>query len=172
MTSTRLISPDDARELSQLLIANQAFMAPWEPLMPEGFYTEAGVRSAIEHMLEGHEIGVVVPHLILDAQRIVGRITLSNVVRLAFQSCNVGYWVAEADNGRGHATKAVSEMCRIAFSELGLHRVEAGTLRHNTASQTVLKRNGFVQFGLAPAYLKIAGRWQDHVLLQKINPDP
>jgi ribosomal-protein-alanine N-acetyltransferase len=63
----------------------------------------------------------------------------------------------------------VAQIVRIAFEELGLHRLEAGTLLHNTASQRVLERNGFTRFGLAPKYLSIAGRWQDHVLFQRIN---
>ncbi len=37
---------------------------------------------------------------------------------------------------------------------------------HNVASQRVLERNGFVRFGLAPEYLNIDGRWQDHILYQ------
>jgi ribosomal-protein-alanine N-acetyltransferase len=61
-------------------------------------------------------------------------------------------------------------MLRLAFGELHLHRVEAGTLVHNAASQRVLERNGFVRYGLAPQYLRIAGRWQDHVLFQVLNP--
>jgi [ribosomal protein S5]-alanine N-acetyltransferase len=105
-----------------------------------------------------------------DAGAVIGRITLNNVVRGAFQSCSVGYFIRSAANGRGHATAAVGEMLATAFGELGLHRVEAGTLVHNAASQRVLERNGFVRFGLAPQYLRIAGRWQDHVLFQLLNP--
>jgi len=72
-------------------------------------------------------------------------------------------------NGRGLGTAAVREIVDLAFGPLGLHRVEAGTLRHNIGSQRVLERNGFVRFGTAPAYLKIAGSWQDHVLYQAVN---
>jgi ribosomal-protein-alanine N-acetyltransferase len=57
----------------------------------------------------------------------------------------------------------------MAFTELDLHRIQADTLVHNVASQRVLARNGFVRIGLAPRYLKIAGRWQDCVLHQVIN---
>jgi RimJ/RimL family protein N-acetyltransferase len=35
----------------------------------------------------------------------------------------------------------------------------------------VLERNGFARIGLAPTYLKIAGRWQDCVLYPVINDD-
>ena len=59
----------------------------------------------------------------------------------------------------------------MAFGDLRLHRVEAGTLLHNAGSQRVLERNGFVRYGVAPAYLNIAGSWQDHALYQVLNPD-
>jgi ribosomal-protein-alanine N-acetyltransferase len=98
-------------------------------------------------------------------------VSLSNVVRRSFQSANVGYWVAGERCGRGVATGAVSAICEFAFGELGLHRLEAGTLLHNTGSQIVLDRNGFRPFGLAPSYLRIAGAWSDHVLFQRTADD-
>jgi ribosomal-protein-alanine N-acetyltransferase len=67
------------------------------------------------------------------------------------------------------ATAAVGAAVRHAFEQLGLHRAEAGTLVHNVASQRVLERNGFTRFGMAPRYLRIAGKWQDHVLFQRLN---
>jgi ribosomal-protein-alanine N-acetyltransferase len=53
----------------------------------------------------------------------------------------------------------------------GLHRVEAGTLLHNAASQRVLERCGFEYYGLAPKFLFIDGAWQDHKLYQRILHD-
>jgi ribosomal-protein-alanine N-acetyltransferase len=53
-------------------------------------------------------------------------------------------------------------------SDLGLHRLEAGTLAHNEASQVVLRRCGFDQYGKAAQYLFIVGAWQDHVMFEKI----
>jgi len=52
-----------------------------------------------------------------------------------------------------------------------LHRVEAGTLLHNTASQRVLERCGFEYYGTAPRYLFIRGAWRDHRLYQRILHD-
>jgi len=60
----------------------------------------------------------------------------------------------------------VADVVGIGFRDLGLHRLEAATLLHNTRSQRVLARNGFRPFAISEAYLKIAGRWQDHVLYQ------
>lgn len=59
----------------------------------------------------------------------------------------------------------------MARDELGLHRIEASTLLHNAASQRVLLKAGFQQIGMAPRYLQIAGKWQDHYLYQVVLDD-
>ena len=59
-----------------------------------------------------------------------------------------------------------------AFQEHGLHRLEAGTLLDNAGSQTVLRRNGFQEIGIAPRYLFIAGDWRDHLLFQRLAEGP
>lgn len=68
------------------------------------------------------------------------------------------------------ATRAIAQAVDIAFGELNLHRLEAGTLLHNVASQRALERNSFERYGMAPQLVRIAGRWQDHVLFQRVNP--
>ena len=129
-----------------------------------------GQARRIEHALAEHERGSIYPHVILAADgRVVGCITLDGIERGPVQSCHLGYWVGEEDNGRGFATAAVAHMLVVAFDELELHRVQAATLPHNAASQRVLERNGFECIGLARAYLQIAGRWQDHILFQRIS---
>jgi ribosomal-protein-alanine N-acetyltransferase len=125
----------------------------------------------IGQALEAHSRGTTLPHVVLDdSGSIAGRITLSGIVHRAFHSCSVGYWVGQSHNGRGVATEALRDIRRLAFGHLQLHRIEAATLLHNAASQKVLARNGFARIGLAPDYLKIAGRWQDHALFQVLNP--
>lgn len=170
MNVTRLIALDDAPALARLLRANRDFLAPWEPVREEEYFTVQGQRAVVREALQRHAEGSMLPHVILgEGGAVAGRINLGGIVRSCFQSCGMGYWVDAAHNGRGLATAAVGELVRLAFEELGLHRVQAETLPHNGRSQRVLERNGFVRYGLAPAYLNIAGRWQDHVMFQRIN---
>jgi [ribosomal protein S5]-alanine N-acetyltransferase len=170
---SRLLRVEDAPVLADLYRTGRDFLAPWMPVRAGSYLTPAGQRRAIEEVLALHEQGAAVPYVILDGGEVVGRVTLSNVSRASFQSCNLGYWVSEAHNGKGLATAAVREMMRLAFGELGLHRIEAGALPENVRSQAVLARNGFVRFGLARAYLHVAGAWRDHVLFQALaEPAP
>jgi ribosomal-protein-alanine N-acetyltransferase len=169
--TTRLVATSDAPELAAVLAANRKFLAPYEPFRPEEYYTAEGQRTYLEDVLRTTSAGLTLPHVIVDDGRIVGRITLSGITRGPFLSASVGYWVAEAANGRGVASAAVARIVRVAFDELGLHRLEAGTMVHNAASQRVLERNGFRRFGLAPRYLRINGEWRDHILFQRLADD-
>jgi [ribosomal protein S5]-alanine N-acetyltransferase len=169
VTVTRLIARADAAELADVLTANRTFLAPWEPLRPDSYFTADVQLAGITDTLQRHQQGLVLPLVIVDSDRIVGRITLNGIVRGPFLSCSVGYWLAEAATGRGLATAALREITGIAFGELGLHRIQAETLLHNVPSQRVLERNGFVRIGMAPDYLCIAGRWQDMILFQLVN---
>ena len=163
----RPLAITDARQLAALYTENREFLAPLEPLRPDAFYTHEGQRRHIAQLTDRRTAGTAYPFVIVLAGRVAGAINLSNVVRGAFQSANVGYWVAEAHNGRGVATRALALVCERAFGEIGLHRVEAGTLPDNYASQRVIEKNGFVRIGLEPRYLQIAGVWSDHILFQK-----
>ena len=169
----RLLTPDDAPALSALRLRSRAHLAPWEPIRHPDHDTPAGQRADVEAALAQHERGQCVPLAILDHDgSVAGRITLNTIVRGAFESCSAGYWLAVGSTGRGLATEAVRAAVALAFGDLGLHRVEAGTLVGNRASQAVLARAGFTRYGLAPRYLRIAGEWQDHVLFQRLADEP
>jgi ribosomal-protein-alanine N-acetyltransferase len=168
---TRLASADDADQLAAVLNANREFLAPWEPVRADDFFTVRGQREVVEHALEDYERKTSVPLVITDdGDQVVGRITINGIVRGAFQSASIGYWVSQSHNGRGLATAAVAEVVALAFGGLGLHRLQAETLLHNAGSQRVLTRNCFRPFAIAPAYLKIAGEWQDFILFHLLNP--
>lgn len=170
MTVTRIASVADAAALAITLRENRAFLAPWEPVRGDDYFTVEGQRAALEQALDAYRRQSMVPLVIIGNGQLVGRITITGITRGAFQSADIGYWVSQSHNGRGLATAAVADAITIAFKELRLHRLQAATLLHNTASQRVLTGNGFRPFGIAPSYLKIAGKWQDNVLFHLFNP--
>jgi [ribosomal protein S5]-alanine N-acetyltransferase len=170
MTVTRPLALDDADQLARLVTASRGYLAPWEPVHAEEYFTHAGQRAVLARDLAARERGAMVPLAIVDAEGTVcGRINLNNIVRGALQGGVLGYWVAESHAGRGLASAAVADMITVAFAGLGLHRVEASTLLHNTASQRVLTRNGFRPYAVVPEYLKIAGQWQDFIQFHLLN---
>lgn len=160
----------DAAALAALLRANREFLAPWSPARDDSYFTAETQGAILRSELDVYAREAMVPLVILDeGGQVAGRISLNGITRGAFQSASVGYWVSQSRNGRGLASAAVAEVIGLAFRGLGLHRLQAETLLHNTPSQRVLIRNGFRPFGVAPSYIKIAGEWQDHVLFHLLN---
>ncbi|MFI7383061.1 GNAT family N-acetyltransferase [Streptomyces sp. NPDC049813] len=171
-----LITPDielrravaaDAQALADAQLRNRAYLRTWEPYRSEDFYTAAAQAERIA------EPGGAM-WLLFDTAaggRVVGRAALSGIVLGPLCSANLGYWVDPGYAGRGLVSATVAEICRAARDEFGLHRVEAGTLVDNKASQRVLTKSGFVEYGLAPRFLHIDGEWRDHVLFQRILHD-
>ena len=173
MTVTRVVSLDDAEALARLVSANRDYLAPWSPLQDDAYFTADGQREVLTRQLVAYDRGAMLPLAILDSDGgVAGSINLNSIIRGAFQSASVGYWVAQSHNGRGIATAAVADAVALAFGELNLHRLQGETLTSNTGSQRVLERNGFIRYGFAPTYIKIAGEWQDNVLYQLISPRP
>lgn len=170
-TMLRLLELSDVPELTALLRANREYLRPWEAARDDAYFTEDVQRRFAESLLAEHRRGTVVPFVVTDGSEILGRLTLGGIVRGSFQSCVMGYWIRGDRAGRGHATRAVRLATEHAFGARGLHRVQAETLVHNIASQAVLERNGFARYGRSPKYLKIDGRWQDHIMFQLLAED-
>ncbi|GAA1931379.1 GNAT family N-acetyltransferase [Nocardioides marmoribigeumensis] len=163
----RPLAAGDAAALAQAYVRNREHLAPWEPPRAVEFFTEAGQLADAEGKLAAAAAGQQDPWIIWRAGEVVGRVNLSNIARGAFQSASLGYWVDHRHTGRGVASAAVGFAVQRA-TEMGLHRLEAGTLADNQPSRAVLRRCGFTEYGRAAQYLFIAGAWQDHVLFQRI----
>ncbi len=64
-----------------------------------------------------------------------------------------------------------SSRSRIAFRVLKLHRVEANIQPANLRSLALARDAGFVREGYSRRYVRIAGRWRDHVRLALLVED-
>jgi [ribosomal protein S5]-alanine N-acetyltransferase len=163
-------SEDDVSELGAYWARNREHLLPTQPYRESDFWAVAGQRRRVERASHDVATGRIFPFLVREDGRLVAEIVLSDVARAAFCSANLGYSVDGRRLRVGIASWAVAAVVDIAFSDLGLHRLQAGTMLDNIASQKVLERCEFVRIGVAAQYLAIAGSWQDHVLWQRTNP--
>jgi len=89
--------------------------------------------------------------LVAEDGSVLGRF---NLYRFEDGTAELGYRVAQHAAGRGVATAAVQELCRLAAARHGLHTLRAATSHDNAASQKVLTKAGFVPVGPAdPAHI-------------------
>lgn len=108
---------------------------------------------------------------LVDSDEVIGFINFTQVFRKAFQACYVGYGLGERDQNKGYMTEALSFLVQFMFDKHNIHRVMANYMPDNIASEKVLHKVGFVKEGIAKKYLLINGRWEDHVLTSKSNPN-
>jgi ribosomal-protein-alanine N-acetyltransferase len=162
----RPVTPDDAAAYAAVLQRNREFLAPFDPVREPAYFTEAGQRALLAIAVTERKEDRAYSFAILDPSegQLVGRVTLSSIVRGAWHNANIGYWVAGEHNAKGLATQAVRESVAFAFGEAGLHRVQAAVMPRNAPSIRVVEKAGFRREGLALHYLKIHGVWEDHVI--------
>ena len=76
---------------------------------------------------------------------------------------SLGYLVAADARGRGYARRAVALMAELAFSALGVRRLQIFTDVENLASQRVAEVAGFEREGVLRSYLELRGERFDAV---------
>ncbi len=104
-------------------------------------------------------------------EAIAGMINLSQIFYGPFCNAYLGYGLGARFTGAGLMTEAIELILKFAFKDLKLHRVEANVQPENLPSIAVLKRNGFTKEGFSRKYLKVGGRWRDHVRFAIIRED-
>jgi len=153
---------------------NRSHFAPWDPPMPEGFYTADYQREQLLKCRRAFAAGEALRYWLRlrDApSRIVGQLHFSGIVRGAFHNTVLGYQLDRALQGRGLMTEALRAGIDEVFSpRVNLHRIQAAHVPDNTRSAAVLARLGFEREGLARRYLFINGEWRDHVINALLNP--
>ncbi|MEX5634818.1 GNAT family N-acetyltransferase [Parafrankia sp. FMc2] len=162
----------DAGAWVEVRTRNADWLAPWEATRPGSPPIRAtwnerqtvGVYMQMMHRLRaqsraGSALGFVIA---LDG-RLVGQLTVSTIVRGAFNSGHVGYWIDGACAGQGIAPTALALVTDHCFGPVGLHRLEANVRPENAASRRMLVKLGFREEGLHRRYLAIDGEYRDHI---------
>lgn len=155
----------DAEEWSRVRIANEAWLAPWEPTAAGPWaarHTPGTYRAMRRAVLRRASMGMSLPFVLRVEGRLAGQVTIDNVVRGALRSGNLGYWIDRSVAGRGMASLAVAMVCDHAFGPARLHRLQADIRPENAPSRALVQRLGFRHEGLLRRYLDIDGDWRDH----------
>ncbi len=168
----KVLDKTHADLVSDYYLRNIDFLCEWEPTRSEEFYTISYHEEQLDKQLVDIENGESFALWIFkkdDARRIIGSINVNNIVRGVFLSCNLGYKLDKYEVNNGYMTEAVKKGIDIVFNEFGLHRIEANIMPENIRSLKVVEKLGFYNEGLAYKYLKINGKWEDHIHMVLLN---
>jgi len=163
----RPLAVEDFAAWQEVRRRNADWLLKWEPIRTSGapdptesrdaFAVRCGARQRERQLGTGYGYGIFIEG------QFAGEINLSIVQRGPFQSAYVGYWIDEAQAGEGYTPEALVCLCRAAFEDLHLHRVQISIIPRNTASRRVVEKLDIRDEGVAQRYLEINGTWEDHI---------
>jgi ribosomal-protein-alanine N-acetyltransferase len=169
----RLLEPEEAHLMVQYVIDNRTHLQPWEPVRPEGFFKEElwvrELKSRQVQFYKGEGLRLVIFSKQAANGPVIGVINFTDIIRGVFQACFLGYSIHHKFEGMGIMYEALNAAIEYMFDTFKLHRIMANYIPRNERSGNVLKKLGFQVEGYARDYLKVNGKWEDHILTAKIR---
>jgi [ribosomal protein S5]-alanine N-acetyltransferase len=153
-------------------LRNKDFLKEWISLRDESFYTIEFQEKHLEEDLINASNNTSLRLWVFDKDRpdkIIGTIAFNNILWGSSLSCQIGYRLDKDEINKGYITEAASRGIDVMFNDYKLHRIEANIMPRNEPSLRVAKKLGFVKEGILHKYIKINGKWQDHIHMAMIN---
>lgn len=142
---------------------NADWLRPWEATVPPGGDRRpTSYRQLVQRLHRAARSGTTMPFAIEHGGRLVGQVTVNNIVRGSALFASVGYWLDQAVAGRGLVPRSVALVVDHCFGPGGLHRIEICVRPENSNSLRVVEKLGLHEVGYAPRFLHIDGDWRDH----------
>ena len=168
--------PDEsfAKEVTEYFIRNKDFFEQWVPTFtPDQFTTDMNRRRLklnLSLFNEGRSIKLWIFGKD-NPKRIIGDVAFSEIIYEPFLSCFLSYKFDQEETGKGYAEEGVKAGIDYIFGTLKLHRIEANIMPRNDRSINLVTKLGFENEGLSKKYLKINGKWEDHLHYVLLNPE-
>lgn len=164
----------DAAVVAAFLRDNQDHLNRWSPAPPPEYLTEAWWARRLEAEAADRAADRGVRFLLAtpdDPAGMIGWAHFSTIVRGVWHCANLGYALGAGHEGRGYMVEGLRGAIAEMFGPRNLHRIQANYMPANARSAKVLRTLGFKVEGYAYDFLRIDGRWEDHVLTSLTNPD-
>ena len=145
--------------------SSKDFLTPWEPTWYTGEHSLKRYLKLLKIYSQKRKNHTQLSYFIFNGgNELLGGINVFNIKKGVSQSCTIGYWIGEAYSNQGYMTKSLLILLDYLFNDFNFNRVEAACVPNNIPSKSLLKRLGFDEEGYAKDYLRINGRWEDHIL--------
>jgi [ribosomal protein S5]-alanine N-acetyltransferase len=131
-------------------------------------HTVEWMQRGLAGIAAGTDVHTVIAEA--DGSDVLGTISLHEINRHAAR-CVAGYLIGPWARGRGIAARSLRLLCRFAFDDLRLERVEVTIEPENAASRATAESVGFVQEGLLRSYMTIAGARRDMLMYSLLPGD-
>ena len=168
----RIADYTDVAAVTQYYRRNRTFLAPFEPIRSEEFFTEffwqVQLERSLMHFEQDHSLRLFIFERAAPTV-VIGSINFNQFFRGPLQACVLGYSLAETKQRQGYMLEALTVGISYIFEELNFHRITANYMPRNQRSGNLLKKIGFIVEGHAKDYILINGNWEDHILTSLTN---
>lgn len=108
--------------------------------------TPAATKLCIQTLEQARESGYGLTYLLMHNDRCLG-MGIINYIHPVHRCANLGYWLRPDACGKGLASAICETLKKLAFDQMGLHRLECFIEPNNKASLRVAERIGGVKEG-------------------------
>lgn len=168
----KTLDPTYASLVLNYVLRNKDFLKEWETEKGQNYYTQEYQKMCLKKDMDNFKLEKSLRFWIFkksNSKRIIGSISIDNIIRAPFQSCFLGYKLDKNEINKAYMTEAVEKTVEIVFHSYGLHRIEANIMPRNLASIRVVEKAGFYNEGLSKKYLLLNGVWEDHIRMVLLN---
>jgi ribosomal-protein-serine acetyltransferase len=141
----RILEMRHAEELFNQCMLNREYLAQWLPWVIHTNHLEDSQRF-IQSELDRFANNRGFSSGIFYYDKLVGSISVHEIDWIN-KKTSIGYWLADAFQGKGIMTAACRRLIHYLFSELKLNRVEIRACTQNTRSRAIPHRLGFKHEG-------------------------
>jgi ribosomal-protein-serine acetyltransferase len=167
--SLRPLRLSDTAELFALTDANRAHLRRWLPWL-DAVQVEEHSREFVESAMAQHAAGRGPVFAILHDGGIAGVVGF-HPIRPIHAVGEIGYWLAESQQGRGIMTACCKFVVRYGFHSLNLNRLEIAVATGNHKSRAIPERLGFRLEGILRSRENLYGTFVDHAMYAMLRSE-
>ncbi len=147
--SLRALKRGDEEDIYSAIDSQREYLSRWLPFV--AFTTSVEfTRGFVESVLNLPKDACEPTFTIRKDDKLIGLIGLKATDRDNHKT-EIGYWLSQSEQGKGIITRAVAVLCKYAFEDLLMNRVQLKCAVGNTASSNIPKRLGFTFEGVERA---------------------
>lgn len=170
----KILDEFHGQEVLDFYKKNESIFGRYDGIKPNNYYSrryqEEVLRMEYQAAIHGQSVRFYV-YLKEQPGRIIGTVSLQNILPLPYESGIIGYRFDGDYHGKGYGTEAVGKLVQIGFRELQLKRIAAYVQSDNRPSIRLLERIGFEREGVARGFARIGSVRKDHEQWAIINSD-
>lgn len=137
----RLLNESDTQSLLDFESNNRSWFTKFIPDRPDKYFNIDTFSKVMEELIIEQQNGDCFLYLIIEDNKIIGRVNISEING---SSGEIGFRIGEESLGKGITTQAVKLLIDNAFNTHKLSILFAKTTSNNLASQSVIKKSGFI----------------------------